>query len=223
MPSAEDACFSPASDSIFFHVTTCRDMLNSRQACAIESAARAHPGRKIYVLFIGPINQTIQFNISSHSELKNDYPNIRFMRLHINEYVKNTALEEFMPKTHNKTQCQIVHSSDWLKFLTMYKFGGVSLDMDLIVVKELDDLGQNWVARESNIHIGSAVLNVAKDFLGQEFMTRVLELVPSFLLLEYFSCPTKTKNITGSGPKTDNRWSKRVLDWRPRLGKRIVV
>ncbi|KOB65280.1 Uncharacterized protein OBRU01_22936, partial [Operophtera brumata] len=129
LSSAEDTSFSPPTDSIFFHETSCRGELNSRQACAVESAAKAHPGRHVYVLFSGPITDYLPF-------IDSGYPNIHFARVHIDEYAKDTVLEDLLSKRTHDT------SKKW----KLFKFGGLYLDLDMVVVKALDHLGRNWVS-----------------------------------------------------------------------------
>ncbi|KOB69439.1 Uncharacterized protein OBRU01_17462, partial [Operophtera brumata] len=173
LPSAENASFSPPPDSIFFHDTSCRGALNSRHACAVESAAKTHPGRQIYVLFSGPV--LIWPFIDS------SYPNIHFARVHIDEYAKDTVLEDlFSKRTHDTSkEWKVVHTSDLLRLITLFKFGGLYLDLDMVVVKPLDHLGRNWVARENGSNINNAVMNVAKDDLGKKFIGMVLNEVSS--------------------------------------------
>ncbi|KOB65148.1 Uncharacterized protein OBRU01_23160 [Operophtera brumata] len=174
--SAEDTSFSPPTDSIFFHETSCRGGLNSRQACAVESAAKSHPWRNIYVLFSGPVTESALHITSSSLFVLKKYPNINFARVHIDEYAKNTAVEEFLAKkTIHASPYKITHTSNYLRFITLFKYGGLYLDMDMIVLKPFYGLGRNWVVRENDHFIGSAVVNAAKDGLGQEFTRRVLE------------------------------------------------
>ncbi|KOB69440.1 putative Lactosylceramide 4-alpha-galactosyltransferase [Operophtera brumata] len=144
-----DTHFAPASNSIFFHETSCRGGLNSRQACSIESAARAHPGRTIYVLFSAPINKISLEDIIM--ELLKKFSNIKFRRVHLVEYAKGTPLELLVEGgALNRTRWPISHTSDVLRFLTLYKWGGVYLDLDTVVAKSLDGLPKNWAAREND-------------------------------------------------------------------------
>lgn len=54
LPIANNLNFSSAKQ-IFFQETSCKAGLDSRQACAIESAARVNPNWDINVFFIGSL------------------------------------------------------------------------------------------------------------------------------------------------------------------------
>lgn len=88
----------PPLHSLFFHETSCRGCLNSRQACAIESAARSNPGRSIYVLFNSPISKSAL----SRSSLANltRFRNVKLARLHSAKYARGTPLAEIF--THGE-------------------------------------------------------------------------------------------------------------------------
>ncbi|KOB67170.1 Uncharacterized protein OBRU01_17814 [Operophtera brumata] len=159
LPSTEDISFSPPPDSIFFHETSCQGVMNSRQACAIESAAKAHPGKNVYVLFSGPTGDTRFSNRNSLFELSLFYPNINFARVHIDEYAKDTPLQNILKNiTNYPSQRRVFYTSEYLRFITLHKFGGLYLDTDVIVIKPLYSLGKNWVARESNLFVNNAVI-----------------------------------------------------------------
>lgn len=160
-----DKHFAPTSNSIFFHETSCRGGLNSRQACAVESAARTHPEWEVYVLFSAPVNKISLEDISM--ELLKKYYNIKFKRVHLVEYAKGTPLESLVAGgALNRTRWPVSHTSDVLRFLTLYKWGGVYLDLDTVVAKSLDGLPKNWAARENDVYVASSALAFYRDDIG---------------------------------------------------------
>lgn len=168
--------FAPLSNSIFFHETSCRGGLNSRQACSIESAARAHPDREIYVLFSSPVNKLSLEDVSI--DLLKKFSNIKFRRVHIVEYAKETPIEKLVANgALNRTRWPISHTSDVLRFLTLYKWGGVFLDLDMVVAKPLDNLPKNWAARENDVYVASSVLAFYRDDIGRMVADAVLRCV----------------------------------------------
>ncbi|KAJ8728398.1 hypothetical protein PYW08_016783 [Mythimna loreyi] len=176
LPSAEDKNFIPRPNSIFFHETSCRGGLNSRQACAIESASRAHPSRQIYVMFSSPVSQVL-YQRSSITILRR-FPNVKFARVHINEYARNTPLEAMVASApFNRSLWQVEHTSDILRYLTLYKWGGVYLDTDVLVVKSLTPLGYNWVAKESDGIINAAVIAISLDQIGRKLAEALINEV----------------------------------------------
>lgn len=159
--------FSPLSTSIYFHETSCRGWLNSRQACAIESAARAHSNWNIYVLFAGPVTAK-NLNSNSFNILK-QIKNVNFKRVHIVDYAKETPLEQLVGEgALNRTRWRISHTSDMLRYLSLYKWGGVYLDLDVVVVKSFEGLEKNWAARESVDVVAAGALAFSTDDLGRK-------------------------------------------------------
>ncbi|XP_022814765.1 lactosylceramide 4-alpha-galactosyltransferase-like [Spodoptera litura] len=176
LPWAEGPNFSPKFNSIFFHETSCRGGLNSRQACSIESAARAHPRRQIYVLFSGPIMKLV-YQRSCIAKLRL-LPNVHFARVHIEEYAKNTPLDGLVASNEFKeSKWRIEHTSDVLRYLTLYKWGGVYLDTDIMVVKSLTPLGHNWVAKEDNGLVNAAAIAISMDHLGRRLAKTIVNEV----------------------------------------------
>lgn len=168
--------FAPSSNSIFFHETSCKGGLNSRQACSVESAARAHPDREIYVMFSAPVSKINLEDVSI--QILKKFSNVKFRRVHIVEYAKGTPVEKLVASgALNRTRWPISHTSDVLRFLTLYKWGGVYLDLDMIVAKPLDDLPKNWAARESDDTIASSVLAFYRDEIGKMVADAALRFV----------------------------------------------
>lgn len=172
--SAENTKFSPEANSIFFHETSCRSSLMQRQACAIESAARIHPNKQIYVLFSSPVSEDTLRN-SSLAKLSS-YLNVNFARVHIAEYARNTPLEELVAnKEFYRSMWWVEHTSDVLRSLTLYKWGGVYLDTDMLVVKSLTSLGNNWVTKEIPVLLNGAAIAISKDGVGRKLINAIVE------------------------------------------------
>ncbi|KAJ0177449.1 hypothetical protein K1T71_007458 [Dendrolimus kikuchii] len=172
LPAAEGK-YTPKENSIFFHETSCRGGFDSRQACAVESAARLHPTREIHVLFSAPVEE----RVLKHSCLAKlqTYPNIKLSRVHIARYAKGTPLEAMVNSDQlSKSNWHVEHTSDVLRYLTLYKWGGIYLDTDTLVVKPFDDLGGNWVGREDSTLVNAAVIGIANDKLGRKMIGDVV-------------------------------------------------
>ncbi|KPI93158.1 Lactosylceramide 4-alpha-galactosyltransferase [Papilio xuthus] len=165
LPSAESNDFSPSNKSIFFLETSCRRSLTSRDLCAIESAARTHPDYQTIVLFSAPISE----EIFEHISLYQKFDNIRFARIHIDHYSKKTPVQEFVRSgALDRSKWGVEHTSDMLRFLTLYKYGGIYLDLDVVVAKRLDNLAANWAARESEWTVSNGALAFSMDSVDFE-------------------------------------------------------
>lgn len=155
---------------IFFLETSCIGALDSRQACSVESVARSNPDWKIYVIFLGPANKGFVSG-KTYSTLKN-FKNVYFVRISLDKLTrsKETAvMKKVFSKIKSESLWPIHHMADALRVLLLHEYGGVYLDLDMMVVKPLSALGKNWVSKESNLAPGSAALRVSKDELGMQF------------------------------------------------------
>lgn len=163
LPSADGMRFP--EKSVFFHETSCKGGLDARQACAVESAARLHPDWKVNVLFTAPATSE---TIENCTRLLDTYRNLNYYRIHVVRYAKGTPLEKFIAGgALNRTRWRISHASDVLRYLTLYKWGGVYLDLDVVVAKPLDLLGRNWAARESETAVAAGAMAFSKDRIGR--------------------------------------------------------
>ncbi|CAG5014984.1 unnamed protein product [Parnassius apollo] len=158
--------------SIFFHSTYCDKILDDRTACAIESAARLHPQTHINLLYTSPVEK------KTWSELLNvmvKLPNFHMIGIHVESYADGTEFEKFWKNVviHNKVvNYKLV--AEYLKFLTLHKFGGTVLDLDVVVNKQLDELGENWVVREGESMLGTDAIAMSKSYFNRNFTAMVL-------------------------------------------------
>lgn len=155
---------------IFFLETSCSGGLNSRQACSVESAARSNPNFKVYVVFLGPASK--EFILGKTYSTLRSMKNVYFVRISLDKITKSKGtirMKKVFNKIRNQSGWPIHHMADALRFLVLHEYGGVYLDLDMMVVKSLSALGKNWVSKESNLSPGSAALRVSRDELGKNF------------------------------------------------------
>lgn len=161
--------------TIFFHETSCSlngvAKLSGRQACAIESAAKLNPTRDVFVLFAAPVgflNETHE-SLSPIFRALISYPNIHFRTLNLWTYGLNTPLEKLISNNELfMSQYLNSHVSDFLRYLTLYKFGGTYMDLDVVVQKNLDTLPPNYAGAESADVVAAGVINFQHDDIGHE-------------------------------------------------------
>uniref|UniRef100_T1JBS3 Alpha 1,4-glycosyltransferase domain-containing protein n=1 Tax=Strigamia maritima TaxID=126957 RepID=T1JBS3_STRMM len=153
---------------IFLMETSGKSYLNARQACAVESAARQNKDTQIIVYFI-----------SSNLDLNNeeilalvDIPNVSFQYLNLNEYFNCSPLHSWYIKGDwIRSSYRISHMSDALRFLTLWKFGGMYLDLDVVVIKPMDGL-RNFAGKESEIVVAPGVMAFDR---GHDFLIECLK------------------------------------------------
>ncbi|KAK9883260.1 hypothetical protein WA026_001446 [Henosepilachna vigintioctopunctata] len=152
--------------SIFFHETSCSSymndkiIINSRQACAVESAALMNPNFDVYLTFTSP--GVFKFeNTESDRFLKAlmSYDNVRINHLNYENYMKGTIVEELYSKgIIENSPYALEHASDILRFLTLWKYGGIYLDLDVIVLKSFETLPPNFTGCETFFNLGAGIL-----------------------------------------------------------------
>lgn len=133
--------------------------LNSRQACAIESAALTNPHLKVFVLYTSR-ERLEGLKISRELDAILSYPNVFINYLSIDELSLSSPMENFIAsKKLEESEFRVEHTSDVLRLLLLWKFGGTYLDMDTIDRKKLDSVQSNYACPESRVYMNGAILN----------------------------------------------------------------
>lgn len=169
-PHLESDSQKPILDkNIFFHETSCFGekgiILNPRQACAVESAAIMNPGTTIYLLFISP--SPISVETKEIVKLLSSYPNIKIRRIYPETYTKETPLEDWYKSgVLMKSKWRRSHMSDVLRYLTLWKYGGIYLDLDVVVMTSLENL-TNFAGAEDWDDVAAGVMGFSSNDLGR--------------------------------------------------------
>ncbi|XP_034474400.1 lactosylceramide 4-alpha-galactosyltransferase-like [Drosophila innubila] len=177
--------------SIFFHETSCHRpkrkrqrpgqsfdtqynmlQLTARQSCAIESAALHNPNFHVFVLFAGPTYRHSDNN-SQHQQPLIDallsYKNVQLRQLNLWRYAKGTPIEDWLNDGKLfRSSYLFSHISDFLRFLTLYRYGGLYLDMDVVMLRSIEDVPPNFTGAESNTHLAAGVMSFAATGFGHE-------------------------------------------------------
>ncbi|KAH8402943.1 hypothetical protein KR222_000556 [Zaprionus bogoriensis] len=180
-----DSKVKPISDrSIFFHETRCHPAysvntleLSGRQACAIESAALNNPTFQVFVLF------TSTTYLPNADKLKQaiinallSYRNVQFRQLDIWQYAKDTPMENWINREDLfRSSFLKEHISDLLRLLSLYRYGGIYLDLDVMVLRSFEYVPLNFAGLETNTSIGNTVLGLDNSQLGNYFLKNFLQ------------------------------------------------
>ncbi|XP_053607714.1 lactosylceramide 4-alpha-galactosyltransferase-like [Plodia interpunctella] len=179
LPSAENIVAK--KNSIYFHETSSRGQLTVRQACCIESCARTNRKFQTNVIFSSRFESDFGIN-----KLLSQIGNIKFFTVDIANYVKGTPIENFDTSILQKSKWPMHVTSDALRFLTLYKLGGIYLDLDVMVIRPLEFLGRNWAAIEDAIQVGSSAIAFATDTVGRYVAEQaIINFVDEFNLTDY--------------------------------------
>lgn len=60
------------------------------------------------------------------------------------------------------------HISDFLRYLTLYRYGGIYLDMDVVMLRSMEEVPPNFTGAESNTHLAAGVMSLAHNGFGHE-------------------------------------------------------
>ncbi|KAF8796923.1 Lactosylceramide like protein [Argiope bruennichi] len=140
---------------IFFLETSNSPRISARGSCAVESAAKHHPDRQVRVLFSSPtvLDLTDPF-MKSLTQLSN----VQLLRMDMALLVEDTPLWHWYKKGKWKSSpFRTVHVSDALRLSIIWKYGGIYLDTDVVVLRSLSHL-HNTTTTDNGKNLGSAFL-----------------------------------------------------------------
>lgn len=151
-----------------------------RQSCAIESAARSNPDWDVFLLFASPRGLHNDTTISTPIliEKLQTYPNIHIRNMDLWKFTRGTLADEWF-STGRLFQSRFLreHVSDFLRLITLHRFGGTYLDLDTIVLKSLNDIPPNYVGAEDPDSVCNAILNFADYGFGHILVDLYVRLV----------------------------------------------
>lgn len=97
------------------------------------------------------------------------YSNIYFRNINLWTYSANTPLEDwFLGDELFRSQYLNSHVSDFLRYVSLYKFGGTYLDLDVVVQKTFENISANYAGAESDNFVAAGVLNFQHNGIGHE-------------------------------------------------------
>lgn len=84
-------------------------------------------------------------------------------------YAAETPMEQWL-KTDQLFLSQYLnsHTSDFLRYTSMFKFGGIYLDLDVVVQQNFDSLPPNFAAAESVHFTAIGAIGFESNGIGHE-------------------------------------------------------
>lgn len=104
------------------------------------------------------------------------YSNVHFRHINLYTYSIDTPAEDWI-KTDKifLSQYLIAHMADYLRFLTLYKFGGIYLDLDVVVRQSFDEMPINFAGAESDNLTSTSVLGFDSDDIGHKIIEMIIK------------------------------------------------
>lgn len=133
-----------------------------------------NPTWDVFVLFASPVGYSNKSQISIIEHLL-AYPNIYFRNVNLWQYAKDTPIESWL-NDGNIFQSKYMnsHVSDFLRYLSLYKFSGTYLDLDVIVKKDLGMIKPNYAGAESAAFVAAGIINVDTSEIGKHIASMFL-------------------------------------------------
>lgn len=179
---------SNETEPIFFIEPSCKPELTTvylrgREACSIESAARANPDSDIFVLFMSPALLPSKKRKTTNKLIKNllNYQNIYLRYLNFKSFIEPTILKDwYKSQRFQATKFLPKHMSDVLRIVLLQKYGGTFLDLDMMVTEQLDTLSRNYLAATNKYSIGNSILNFDLDIGAWFLNVCLIEIIRTY-------------------------------------------
>ncbi|XP_044248282.2 lactosylceramide 4-alpha-galactosyltransferase isoform X2 [Ursus arctos] len=144
--------------NIFFLETSDRTSPNFLFMCSVESAARAHPESRVVVLMKGLPGGNASLPRHLGLSLLGCFPNVHLLPLDLEELFRDTPLAAWYAARQRRWEPYLLPVlSDASRIALMWKFGGIYLDTDFIVLKNLQNL-TNTLGTQSRYVLNGAFL-----------------------------------------------------------------
>lgn len=127
--------------------------------CSVESAARAHPESRIFVLMKGLADRNGTLPKRLGISFLGCFPNVELKPLDPNELFSGTPLADWYSLARRRWEPYFLPVlSDACRIAVMWKLGGIYLDTDFIVLKNLNNL-TNVLGTQSKYVLNGAFLS----------------------------------------------------------------
>ncbi|NWW82163.1 A4GAT galactosyltransferase, partial [Climacteris rufus] len=220
VPSSHDSAGGtpPSPGNLFFVETSEQTNPSYLFSCSVESAARTHPGSRVMVLMKGLAKGSTSLPKHWAFSLLSCFPNVEIQPLDLTELFSGTPLKKWYlwPLRHWEPYFLTI-LSDACRIVLMWKFGGIYLDTDFIVLKNLQNL-TNALGIQCEGELNGAFLSFKpkhkfmelcmQDFVqnyngwvwghqGPELLTRVFKKWCSLRTIESMNC----KGVSALAPE----------------------
>lgn len=121
------------------------------------------------MLFVSPVGLKDNDVIPQNYKHLQSFKNIHWRTVNLWRYASGTKLYEWL-MTDELFESSFVfeHMSDIVRALSLYRYGGYHMDLDVIVLKNMDELGENFVGDDWGDVINAAVMHLNNYGIGRE-------------------------------------------------------
>lgn len=136
----------------------------------------------IFVLFVTRHDEIIKLETTPEISMMLSYENVYLYTFDLLQFSLDTPFEEFMRSERLYQSVFVVsHTSDVLRLLVLWKFGGTYLDTDIIVRQRIDSVPSNFACDDTDNTVNGAILNFSHDENGRRLAEMFMEdLIKNF-------------------------------------------
>ncbi|KAM7055721.1 lactosylceramide 4-alpha-galactosyltransferase-like isoform 1-T3 [Acridotheres tristis] len=199
----------PSAGNVFFVETSEQTSPSYLFSCSVESAARTHPESRVVVLMKGLAKENASLPKHWAFSLLRCFPNVEIQPLNLTELFSGTPLAQwYVQHQRHQEPHFLAVLSDACRIVLMWKFGGIYLDTDFIVLKNLQNLTNALGIQDHDVLNGAFLSFKSKhkfmelcmqDFVedyngwvwghqGPELLTRVFKKWCNIKTIETMSC-----------------------------------
>ncbi|KAG1683640.1 Lactosylceramide 4-alpha-galactosyltransferase [Nymphon striatum] len=170
----------------------------------IQSASRHHPDLNITV-YTTSIHGF--FNNDSFSTILKSFANVKISKIDVETAVNGTPIEKWVAGNFWRYSDFLTeHISDIIRYAILWKQGGVYLDLDNIVLRDMSNL-TNCAARDDENQVTNAVLIFSPQnkiisecmrLLPKQWTGQVFAEIGSNLITKVFKEVCRTDNLNGT-------------------------
>lgn len=125
------------------------------------------------MIFVSPVGVRKNEMLPRFYSKLQAYNRIYFRNVNLWRYSYDTPISDWL-KTNKLFESEYLfeHMSDIVRAITLYKYGGYHMDLDVVVQKNIDDLGEDFIGDDHATVINGAVLHFNNYGIGREMSQR---------------------------------------------------
>lgn len=125
------------------------------------------------MIFASPVGVDVKQMWPQFYKKLQSYSNVYMRNMNLWRYSFNSPIAGWL-KTNKLFESDFLfeHMSDIVRAITLYKYGGYHMDLDVVVQKNIDDLGENFIADDWATVVNSAFLHLNNHGIGREISQR---------------------------------------------------
>ncbi|CAH0696326.1 unnamed protein product [Spodoptera exigua] len=122
-------------------------------------------------------DRALKYTMSQSLKKLRRFRNIKLLRIHLPKYSNGTLVQSLLLNGLKNSSYPEKHTADILKMLTLNKYGGVALETNMIVLRSLNDLPQNWILKRNEKYVAPGLMGFSKSEFGLNVTSEILKKI----------------------------------------------